>query len=222
LDKRLLFLYVFVIIFTFNIEGSFSKNPSNYDMIGLRGGIWRVSHSKSIVAPPEYKVSTETYGPYMELFFTHGLKKDFSLEILFGSLSRGETRFDLAEGYYWESVNINHLSVGGKYSLLNSEKAKNLWHPYLDAGLSFVLGSRNLDYGSFGSDERDFFSGFVKTKSAFGFFAGSGLDFSLSELLWLNMDLKYQWAKFGSEFGGLKNYGGIRLNLGLSYVIKEI
>jgi opacity protein-like surface antigen len=222
LGKKLFFLFIFIIISIFNIEDSLPKNPSNYDMIGLRGGIWRVSHSKSIVAPPEYKVSTKTYSPYMELYFTHGLKKDFSLEFLFGSLSRGEIKFDLAEGYYWESVKINYLSLGGKYSLSTSEKSKTLWHPYLDAGLSFVLGSMNLDYGSFGSDQSYFFSGFVKTRSAFGFFGGSGLDFSMSEYLWLNLDLKYQWAKFGSEFGGLKDYSGIRLNLGLSYVIKEI
>jgi len=222
LDRKFFLLFILSIIFFVNVENSFSKHSSSYDVIGLRGGIWRLSHSKNIVAPPEYKVSTKTYSPYMEIFFTHGLKKGFSLEFTFGSLSRGETRFDLPEGYYWESVNIIPLSCGIKYSFLTSEKSHNLWHPYLDAGLSFILGSRNLNYGSFGPDQRDFFSGFVRTKSAFGFFAGSGLDFSISDPLRLNLEIKYQQAKFSSEFGGLKDYSGIRLNLGLSYVIKEI
>jgi len=221
LAKRLFLFFTLSTVLIFNPGHSFSKKEGTYDAIGLRGGVWRVFHSKNITAPPEYKVSTKTYSPYMELFFTHPFSKDFSLELLFGSLSRGETRFDLPpDGYYWESVNIIPVSLGAKYSFLPSEK--RLWHPYVDGGVSFILGSRSLDYGSFGPNQREIFSGFVKTKTALGFFAGSGLDFSVSELLWLNLDLKYQGAKFSSAFGDLEDYSGIRLNMGLSYIIKKM
>jgi outer membrane protein W len=81
------------------------------------------------------------------------------------------------------------------------------------------MGSKSLDYGSVYPGQKYFFDGYVKTRSAFGAFAGTGLDFNLSKYLILNLDFKYRWVKFGEEVGGIKDYSGAQLTLGFAYVL---
>lgn len=218
--KKNFYLFIFLVVLVLKSSQVFSADLSRYNMIGLKGGVWRVDKAKDMISTSVYKASSNTYSPYLELYFSLGLKKGFCLEFLLGSCSRGETRFDVPDGYFWESITIVPLSFGAKHFFF-SKNPKRKWKPYTDLGLSYVIGSSKLDYGSFGSGEKYFFEGFGKSRSTFGLFLGGGLDYSLSELLWVNFDLKYQWIKFGKEVGGLKDYGGTRLTLGLSYVIKQ-
>ncbi|KPK97874.1 MAG: hypothetical protein AMJ90_10160 [candidate division Zixibacteria bacterium SM23_73_2] len=217
--KKTSYLFILLIIFILVSSQAFAGDPSQYDMIGFRGGVWRVEKADEEITSSPYKASAKTHSPYLELYFSLGLKKGFCLEFLLGSCSRGETRFDVDDGYFWESVTIIPLSFGAKHFFL-SRNLKKSWQPYTDLGISYVIGSTKLDYGSFGS-YRAFFEGYGETSSNFGFFAGGGLDYQISELLWLNFDIKHQWIKFSKEVGGLKDYRGARFTLGISYAIKQ-
>ncbi len=199
----------------------FSADLSRYDMIGLKGGVWRVDRAEDLTTNSAFTANPKTYSPYLELYFSLGLRKGFCLEFLLGSCSRGEIRYDAEDGgYFWETVTIIPLSFGAKYLFLSKSPRKS-WQPYADLGISYVIGASELNYGSLGSGEKFFAEGLGKTRSNLGFFLGSGVEYSLSELLWLDFDIKYQWIKFSKEVGGVKDYRGTRLTLGLSYVIKQ-
>ncbi len=195
-----------------------AEDVSSFNMIGLRFGMWRVNSIDLKPEIPEYSSSAKTTSPYGEFFLAYGLKKGFLVELSLGSCDRGETRFELEDGYYWESVDIYPISVSGHFYPLSS-RPKISWQPYSDLGVSYVIGSRSLDYGSIYSGQGYFFEGYVKTRSAFGAFAGAGMDFNISRSLIINFDFKYRWVKFGEEMAGLKDYSGAQFTLGFAYVL---
>ena len=209
---------LFLIIFLFGYNYCFGEDVSSFNLIGLRIGLWGMSSADIESRIPEYQASSKTVSPYGEVFFTYGLKNGFLGELSLGSCDRGETRFELGNDYYWESVVIYPISLGGYFYPL-SHKPQTPWQPYLDLGVSYVVGSKSLDYGSVYPGYRYFFEGYVKTRAAFGVFAGTGLDFNLSKYLILNFDAKYRWVKFGEEVGGIKDYSGYQLTLGFAYVL---
>jgi outer membrane protein W len=210
-----------ILALTFFLAGSglcFGEDVSAFNLIGLRFGLWRVNSTEVKPEVPEYSGSAKANSPYGEFFLTYGLKKGFLMGLSLGSCDRGETRFELEEGYYWESVDIYPISVSGNFYPLSSWPGI-AWQPYSGMGVSYVIGSRSLDYGSVYPGQRYFFEGYVKTRSAFGAFAGAGLDFNMSRSLIINFDFKYRWVKFGEEVGGLKDYSGAQFTLGFAYVL---
>jgi len=218
LVKRGFSCILLLALFLFSSDLCFGEDVSTFNLIGLRIGMWRMSSAAVEPRIPEYQTSSKTVSPYGEVFFTYGLKKGFLAELSLGSCDRGEIRYEQGNDYYWESVVIYPMSLGGYFYPL-SYKPQTSWQPYLDLGVSYVVGSRSLDYGSVYPGYRYFFEGYVKTRSAFGVFTGTGLDFNLSKYLILNFDFKYRWVKFGEEVGGIKDYSGYQLTLGFAYVL---
>lgn len=209
-----------ILFLIFLLSGSdicFGEDISAFNLIGLRVGLWRMSSTDIKPEIPQYSASAKATSPYGEFFFTYGLRKGFLVEFSLGSCDRGETRFEQGNDYYWESVVIYPMSLGGYFCPLSS-KPRISWQPYLGLGVSYVIGSRSLDYGSI-SGYRYFPEGYIKTRSAFGAFAGAGLDFVISRPLILNFDLKYRWVKFGEEVGGIRDYSGAQFTLGFAYVL---
>lgn len=218
LVKKGIFVILLIIFLLSGSELCFGEDISAFNLIGLRVGVWRMSSTEVKPEIAQFSASTKTASPYGEVFFAHGLKKGFLVELSLGSCDRGETRFELEDGYYWESLAIYPISVGGSFYPL-SFKPQISWQPYLDLGISYVIGSSSLDYGSFAPGYRTFFEGYVKTHSAFGTFAGAGLDFNISRSLIINFDFKYRWVKFGEEVGGIKDYSGSQFTLSFAYVL---
>ena len=212
------FCILFLALFLAGSEPCLGEDISSLNLIGLRIGIWRMSSPEIVPQIPEYQASAKTVSPYGEVFLSYGLKKGFSAELSLGSCDRGETRFEHGIDYYWESITIYPISLGGYFYPL-SHKPQTSWQPYLDLGISYVVGSRSLDYGSVYPGYRYFFEGYVKNSSAFGVFTGTGMDFNLSKYLILNFDFKYRWVKFGKEVGGIKDYSGAQITLGFAYVL---
>ena len=213
------FFCIFLLTFFLSASDSCSaEDVSSFNLIGLRVGMWRMSSPEIEPQISEYQASARTVSPYGEVFLAYGLKKGFLAELSLGSCDRGETRFESGSDYYWESVTIYPISLGGYFYPL-SHRPQTQWQPYLDLGVSYVMGSKSLDYGSVYPGQKYFFEGYVKTRSAFGVFAGTGLDFNLSKYLILNLDFKYRWVKFGEEVGGIKDYSGAQLTLGFAYVL---
>lgn len=205
--------------FFFSVSGlCYGEDISSFNLIGLRVGLWRMSSTEVDPGIPYYSASSKSISPYGELFFSYGLRKGFLAEFSLGSCDRGETKLEIEDGYYWESLTIYPISLGGRFYPL-SFRPRVSWQPYLDIGVSYVVGSSSLEYGSFSPGLRTFFEGYVKTRSAFGAFVGAGLDFSLSRSLILNFDSKYRWVKFGEEVGGLKDYSGVQFTIGFAYVL---
>jgi hypothetical protein len=195
-------------------------------MFGIRMGFWSALDAKNIHSSPYYEVLTKVTAPYGEFFVSNGLKKGFAFEFSGGSYYRGETRYSDTLGYYWKRVTIYPISAGMKYYPLSSRSnpknpAKNLWQPYLDAGISFVSGVENLRLGEY-AGPFTLVGDYTDTYFTLGGFSGVGMDFVLSRLFVLGLDFKYRWVNFSKQVGGLKDYSGPEATLGLSYILRGI
>lgn len=216
-----------LLFFIFLLSASFSlaNDLSSVHMLGLRMGFWSALDAKNTQALPPYKVLTKVTAPYGEFFFSNGLKKGFVFEFSVGSYYRGETRYNDTLGYYWKRVTIYPISAATKYYPLSFQSnpmnpAQNLWQPYLDAGISFVSGVENLRLGEY-AGPLTLVGDYTDTYLTLGWFSGVGMDFILSRLFVLGLDFKYRWVNFGKRVGGLKDYSGPEVTLGLSYILKR-
>jgi hypothetical protein len=205
--------FSFLVIFCtglFLADLSRGVDISSCDLIGFRGGVWKVEKAKELPSSIEAK----TYTPYIEFLFSHGLKNGFSLELNFGAGYRGDTKFIIPEGYYWENWNLYPISGKIKYSFLSTYSRK-IYQPYFDLGLT-LLTSTSTYNNPYYLDVT-----YVNTKTTLGALAGWGLDLSLSSRILLNLDFQYRWVNFKHEVAGIKNYSGPQLTFGLEYIIKQ-
>jgi outer membrane protein W len=209
LNKLLFFLVILFLTLPLS-KSSWAVDISSTDLIGLRGGVWKVEEARGL---PD-TIEAKTYTPYLELFISYGLKKGFSLELNLGAGYRGDTKFIYEDGYYWENWNLYPISGKIKYSFL-SFNSQNNFQPYLDLGLTFLTSTSTYN------DPYYLDVVHVRTKSTLGALAGWGMDLSLSSRILLNLDFQYRWVSFNQEIAGIKNYSGPQLTFGMEYIIKR-
>jgi outer membrane protein W len=207
--KILSSLAAFLIVLLF----SGSARPvdiSSTDLVGFRGGFWRVEKAKDLPST----IQAKRYTPYLELFFSHGMKKGFSLELDLGAGYRGDTKITAPGGYFVENWNLYPISGKIKYSLF-SVYPQRKFQPYLDLGLTFLTASSTYNNPYYVDIV------YVSTRTALGALGGWGVDFSLSPRILFNLDFQYRWVSFGQNVAGIKNYSGPQLTFGLEYIIKQ-
>lgn len=210
LSRKLPLFFVALFLIPSLTESSQAADISSSDIIGIRGGVWKVEEANDL--PPT--IDAKTYTPYLELFISYGLKMGFSLELDLGAGYRGDTKFIYEDGYYWENWNLYPISGKIKYSFLSFYSPNN-FQPYLDLGLTFLTSTSTYN------DPYYLDVVHVRTKSTFGALAGWGMDWSLSPRILLNLDFQYRWVSFNREIAGIKNYSGPQLTFGLEYIIKH-
>jgi len=207
--KFFLFLTVFVTASLF-FEIARAVDISSSDVIGFRGGFWRVEKAKDLPST----IQAKRYTPYLELFLSHGIRKGFSLELDLGAGYRGDTKFTVPGGYYIQNWNLYPVSGKVKYSMF-SYFPQRKFQPYLDLGVTFLTASstfRNPYYLDVVFDN---------TETAFGALAGWGVDFALSPRILANLDFQYRWVGFSQAVGAIKDYSGPQVTFGLGYVVKQ-
>lgn len=207
--KFFLFLTAFIIASLFT-ESTQAVDISSSDLIGFRGGFWRIDKARNL---PD-TIQAKTYTPYLELFISHGIKKGFSLELDLGAGYRGDTKFISGSTYYFENWNLYPISGKIKYSIFSIYPQRR-FQPYLDLGLTFLTASSTYNNPYYVDIV------YVSTKTTFGALAGWGVDFSLSPRILFNLDFQYRWVSFGQNVAGVKNYSGPQLTFGLGYIIKQ-
>jgi len=200
------FLAIFIIVSLFT-ESARPVDISSADLVGFRGGFWRVEKAKDLPST----IQAKRYTPYLELFFSHGMKKGFSLELNLGAGYRGDTKFTVPGEYHTENWNLYPVSGKVKYFLFSYYPQKR-FQPYLDLGLTFLTASST--YNNLGVT-------FISTKTAFGALAGWGVDFAVSSRILANLDFQYRWVGFDQAVGAIKDYSGPQLIFGLEYIIKQ-
>ncbi|HVP35801.1 MAG TPA: outer membrane beta-barrel protein [Terriglobales bacterium] len=207
--KFFLFLTIFTLASLF-AESIQAVDISSSDVIGFRGGFWRVDKARTLAD----SIQAKTYTPYLELFISHGIKKGFSIELDLGAGYRGDTKFTSGGTYYFENWNLYPISGKVRYSLFSIYPQRK-FQPYLDLGVTFLTASSTY------SNPYYLDIVYVSTRTAFGVLAGWGADFSLSPRILFNVDFQYRWVSFGDYVAGIKNYSGPQLTFGLGYVIKQ-
>ena len=120
--KFFLFLTVFVTASLF-FEIARAVDISSSDVIGFRGGFWRVEKAKDLPST----IQAKRYTPYLELFLSHGIRKGFSLELDLGAGYRGDTKFTVPGGYYIQNWNLYPVSGKVKYSMFSYFPQRKLW-----------------------------------------------------------------------------------------------
>ncbi len=210
LSRKLLLIFLALFLISPLAKSIQATDISSSDMIGLRGGVWKVEEARDL--PPT--IDAKTYTPYLELFISYGLKKGFSLELDLGAGYRGDTKLLYEDVYYWENWNLYPISAKIKYSFL-SFYSSNDFQPYLDLGLTFLTSTSTYN------DPYYLDIVHVRTKSTLGALAGWGMDLNLSSRILLNLDFQYRWVSFNQEIAGIKNYSGPQLTFGLEYIIKH-
>jgi len=214
--KNLLSRIVFLSLITFFtgllwVGFSWGVDLSSKDLIGFRGGVWKVEKAKKLPSTIEAK----TYTPYIEFLISHGIRKGFSLELNFGAGYRGDTKFIIPEERdYWENWNLYPISGKIKYSFFSTYSHK-IYQPYFDLGLTFLTSTSTYN------DPYYLDVTYVNTKTTLGALAGWGLDINLSSRILFNLDFQYRWVSFNKEVAGIKNYSGPQLTFGLEYIIKH-
>lgn len=219
INMRKFLISVLFFIIVFSAGSSPAKELSSAEMFGVRMGFWSALDARNIQSPPAYEVLTRVTAPYGEFLFSHGLKKGFAIEFSLGSYYRGETRYDDSSGYYWKRVTIYPVSASAKYYPSFSQ-SNSPWQPYLDAGISLVSGVENLRIGEY-SGPLTYVGDYTNTYLTVGLSGGVGMDFVLSRRFVLGLDFKYRWVNFGERVGGLKDYSGPEVTLGLCYILKK-
>jgi len=209
--SRIVFLSL-IILFTglFWAEFSWGVDLSSSDLIGFRGGVWKVEKAEELPSSIEAKI----YTPYIEFFISHGIRKGFSLELDLGAGYRGDTKFVDQNNYYFENWNLYPISGKIKYSFFSTYSHK-IYQPYFDLGLTFLTSSSTYN------NPYNVNIIYVRTKSTLGALAGWGLDLSFSSRILFNLDFQYRWVSFKHEVAGIKNYSGPQLTFGLEYIIKQ-
>lgn len=203
------FLTIFIVASLFT-ESTQAVDISSSDLIGFRGGFWRVDKARNL---PD-TIQAKTYTPYLELFISHGIKKGFSLELNLGAGYRGDTKFTVPGEYHTENWNLYPVSGKVKYSLFSYYPQKR-FQPYLDLGLTFLTASSTYNNPNYLGVT------FISTKTAFGALAGWGVDFAVSSRILANLDFQYRWVGFDQAVGAIKDYSGPQLTFGLEYIIKQ-
>jgi len=216
--KRLLFSLLLVIILL-GASPSLAESLSSVQMFGVRMGFWSALDARNVQSPPAYEILTRVTAPYGEFFFSHGLKKGFAFEFSLGSYYRGETRYEDSLGYYWKRVIVYPVSLSAKYYPSFSRSSSSL-QPYLDAGVSFISGVENLRIGQY-AGSLTYVGDYANTYLTAGLCGGAGMDLVLSRGFVLGLDCKYRWVNFGDRVGGLKDYSGPEVTLGLCYILNR-
>ncbi|MGB8658260.1 MAG: hypothetical protein WCE90_10830 [Candidatus Zixiibacteriota bacterium] len=193
---------------------------SSTQSIGLRMGFWSAVQAKHIPVTPDQEILSKVTAPYGELVIFTGLKKGFGLEFSLGSYYRGETRYTVTQGYFFKRVTIYPVSVQLKFYPLYAVK-KSRWQPYLDSGIGFISGIEDLRLGEYAGSQLFVETG-TSTHATLGWQAGGGLDFELSRRLVIAADCKYRGVKFNQDVGGLRDYSGPEVTLGVIYILKKI
>lgn len=197
-----------------------AKDLSSVQMVGIRMGFWNAVKADKIQNTPELEITSKNTAPYAEVFIAPGLKKGFSLEFSFGSYYRGETRYHDSYGYYWKSATVYPVSGGLKFYPLSSVK-NSRYQPYLHLGVAFITGVENIRLGKYYGSSILIEEG-TNTYTTLGWLAGAGMDIALSRFWVIDSDIKYREVKFNDEVGGLKNFTGPQVTLGVSYIVKGI
>jgi opacity protein-like surface antigen len=210
------FLLLLVLIPAFGT----AKDLSSVQMIGIRMGFWNAPKTHDIQTTPGQEITTKVTAPYAELFISPGLKKGFALEFSFGSCYRGETRYHDPYGYYWKKVTVYPVSGGVKFYPLSSVKNYR-WQPYTYIGFAFITGVEEIRLGEYFGSSVLVQEG-TNTYTTLGWQAGLGMDVVLSRFWVIGADFKYRGVKFKDEVGGLKNFNGPQVTLGVSYIVKGI
>ena len=167
--KKLLFSVLIALLFVFNIQAQDDSKDSNKWQVRFRVISVIPSEGDNLPSDDEVEIST-AFVP--ELDFTYFFTENWAAELILGTAKHNvDTKLGGDLGHVWllpPTLNLQYHFTGGK--------AK----PYLGAGVNYTI--------FYGVDEGQFVD--ISYDNSFGFSFQGGLDYSLNDKWFLNLDLK--------------------------------
>ena len=190
------------------------------NMVGVRLGPWLAEGLTTGIQTTQVKVVSSSTAFHLELFYEYHLSGPLFLDMNFGAVSRGDIRIETGSASARFSAigtaGIFPLGIGLQVSPLAGRSEQSL-QPFVALGGSLVIGTETLSYGinspvgtyvGYGSESRE----------SLGWYAGGGFNWVLGANFALSALGKYQYAKFGKELVGVKDYSGAQILVGAAYL----
>lgn len=176
---------------------------------GLRFGTWQVRG----LADPQNGSASES--PAFEGYFEKGLDLHLAWENTFGLWRRTQT-FTEPGGPFGDTRHKLQSYVVPTFTALKFypvTRPADPVGPYASGGVGFVLGIEREKVSDPVTGDRQN----TALQVGFGFKAGLGVDWRVSDAFGLNVGGRYQWVEFGEDLGGKRNYEGLGADLGFTY-----
>lgn len=182
------------------------KEFSQAHQFGGRFGILRIKDAALGLNFPGFEIQKDGTLPYIEFFYQPRWNRYLSLDLSFGAVGRGEVRYidQVNRLYFFSSVNVYPISVGVNLQPLAFGHQPRFF-PVMRGGGTFAIAT-----------ESDLFGVGSKTQSAFGVYLAPGLDVALGSFFF-TAEAGYRTARFRDPVGGIKDYSGVFIGLGVGY-----
>ncbi len=194
------------------------------NMVGVRLGPWLANGLTADIQTEYVQVYSSSTAFHLELFYLYHLKGPLYLDLSFGGVSRGDIHLDydppgaeVEEGF--GTALVYPLGAGLAYLPLAMRPDQKI-QPFLAAGGSVIIGTETISTSGYSN----YFGGFYGLKSesreAVGWYAGAGVDWVLGRNFALSFIGKYQYAEFGKELAGVKDFSGAQILVGAAYTYR--
>ena len=208
-------LIILTLCFPLNI-GAIDITRSGFlynHFVGGRAGAWVMTTEESAIDEVDDFSSSSLYA---EFFYAHRISPLLSAEFSFGIFSQGDLQF-ITDDVLVDAVKVYPILFSCKLYPLSSVSGLSM-HPYLRAGGGFVYGARDISTAYY-NDPRNYFTEESQTKLTW--LTGIGIDWQVSQQIGLNLDFKYVPVDFGNPLGGIEDYSGWELTIGVGYILKS-
>lgn len=190
------------------------------NMVGVRLGPWLAEGLTTDIETQYVRVMSSSTAFHLEMFYLYNLKGPLYLDINFGGVSRGDIRINYQTQTEYESgfgtALVYPLGVGLGYFPL-ATRVDQAIQPFITAGGSLVIGTETISTSGYSPYLGNFIGIQSESREALGWYAGTGFDWVLGRSFALSFIGKYQYAKFGKELVGVKDFSGVQILVGAAY-----
>jgi opacity protein-like surface antigen len=168
----------------------------------IRGGVWNVPE-------PGAELTTYSGNPFIEGNFQRGLDAHLALESTAGVWRRTARAIQPLTGNVVEThTYIIPLFTSLKFFPVTTME-DNL-EPFLLAGIGFALGIDDVGENAIGG-------GGSSIATGFGFKAGAGIEYHITDVFGLVAGMRYQSISYSEELGGAEKFKGFGVEGGITY-----
>jgi opacity protein-like surface antigen len=152
----------------------------------------------------------------MEFFYQPRLAGIANLDLNVGAVSRGEMTISTETESSYGTATIYPIGLGVR---LAPFAGSTRWavQPILRLGGTVLIGTEQFE-GAVSTPAGTFIGTSTQSRWALGFYGGAGLAWLVGDRIALTVSVKYQYARFGQEVFGSKDYSGIQVLVGAMYL----
>jgi len=189
-------------------------------LVGGQLGPWISDGFGEDVETETIRLKANSTAFHLEFFYMPHLTGPLNLDISLGAVSRGDIRITDNNGPTAVSglgtATLYPLGIGLAWFPFAKSVSTNI-QPSLRAGGSLIVGTESVDavvYDAYGG----YIGSGAESRFELGYYGGVNLLWVLGTQFGLTGGVKYQHAKFDKELFGVKDYSGVQILFGATYL----